>query len=132
MTDAEYEAIKARVDVFVDRWIDLLGLAKYATIYVTYHRETGEGRSSNFDVAASMDSQWQYRQGKLNVYCGTIALIDDDDLNLLIVHELSHFLLGPIEAFVPKAQNDRLEFTAETLARAFRSTHRGLTIAGEY
>lgn len=118
MTDDEFEAQKERVLAALIPWLKRLGLGWYR-IEHKWERDQGSRiPGSAFATGAVVETQWEYRQAQINWYLPTLALMDDEALDNLIVHELVHILCDPMQTFVPAEHKKLEEYATECLARA--------------
>lgn len=115
MTDAEYEAEKARVDALFDEWRARVGLSHWEW-FITYHRATEAGVEPG--VVMEVDSRWQYLWAAVDVYMDRSITRDDAGIENDVVHELAHCLVAPMRQ--PKVlgkMRDFEEYTVSSLAR---------------
>lgn len=114
----ERERHEQRVTTAVDRCVDLMDLShiRVSNVFsdIAHGEETGECELT----AAITDSSWEYRQASITWYLPMIASMSDADLEVCVVHELCHVLLGPIREHL-KASGAKLdELATENVARA--------------
>lgn len=120
MTDAEYEAQKARLLAVSERWITPLGMGWWR---VTHIWERAEGASDKGDdrcPVASVVVDWEYRHVGITWYLPTVARRSDEDLEQDFVHECCHILVNEMRQW--RDANDGLqheERVCTDLARAF-------------
>jgi hypothetical protein len=119
MTDKEYTKQKKRVQQYIDKWHDALGLGWFH-IDMTWNRER---KRDSPDTAADTTTHWQYRTAWINWYLPSIADNDEDFLEGIVVHEFTHILVAPL-CLVDEPNDLPLqhEYATECLARAFRWT----------
>jgi hypothetical protein len=118
MTDAEFEAAKARVHGFAERWTPLLGLDDW-DISWEYNREPPDKEREIAHCAVD----WEYEQATvtwsitelLNDEC------DDEKLERIVVHELAHIILREMREDT-KTKINHEERVATRLSKAFIRT----------
>lgn len=119
---AVHEALRTRIyDIFND-WLDLLEM-RWIDVSVQC---SDSAHPDDAWTAADTDAKWEYRQAKITMYLPTIANHDDDDLRDIIVHELVHVLLAPMESLRKDSETKVCELAVESTARALIAA-RGLS-----
>lgn len=120
MTDKEYRKQKKRVQKYLDKWVQPMGL-KWFTIDIEWSREKREGCS-----AETQFSNWAYRKFRIVFYLPHILdCKNDSEVEDIIVHELCHILTAPMANNMrnsddeEKYRSDLIEQTTETIAQAF-------------
>ena len=93
-----------RVASFISKkapvWQTRMGLDHWHIEHVfldSYHGDDGE---EDFKVTAITESRWQYMQARVKWYLPSAARHDNDELEKVLVHELSHVLLAPEQALI--------------------------------
>ena len=125
MNDKEYRAEKARLRKLADRWVDTLGLGQWE-INLEYSRGKLEGENQSFDYTgtetspAQTHAHWQYMNAMLVFDLTETADYDDEDLERIFVHELSHVLINEMREKGIRHE----ERVATLLANAFIETRR--------
>jgi hypothetical protein len=112
MNDQQYETEKKKVSAVLDKWVKVLGM-DYHYIKVFWERNKDEQRNHTM---ASTQADWQYRQMFLYFFLPRIAELDDDQLDNLILHELSHMLIR--SAYTVEEYSDKVEYAVENVAHA--------------
>lgn len=73
-------------------------------------------------VAAVCQPDWEYRQASIVVYPAETAVMTDDEVFKMVVHELCHVLIAPLWSEVSAKDGERLgkhnELACENVARA--------------
>ena len=106
-----YAEQRKRVLALAEKWQKRMDLE-----YITFRHEFSEAeRADDRDCEGTTAANWQYRDALFTWYLPRISLLDPDHVELLVVHELVHVLLNPID---PKTHKKRLEFVTESIARA--------------
>jgi predicted acylesterase/phospholipase RssA len=90
MTDKEYRRTKKRVEKLIERWRHILWLSQWQ-VDVTYFREP-PAEMNHGDACALMDitPRWEYLRAHLRIHMPQVALLDADDLEKAVLHELLH------------------------------------------
>lgn len=91
MTDAEYNAQRARVAALIDRWVDPLGVALVWSLRFRYQRAADEKSPR---CAFKCTTEWRYRRAVIDCYLPELVDLDDDDLEFGFVHDLCHTFFG--------------------------------------
>jgi hypothetical protein len=114
MTDKEFNAQQKRVKKVWSKWYDALGLSWYR-IDRYWNRSRNEDCA---DEVANTATNWQYRTAAITFNLPACVDLDDDKLEEVIVHEMSHILVGPIQDFRDDQAREITEYTVTTVARA--------------
>lgn len=135
MNDAEYEAAKARVQVYIDKWAHEIGIDWWKLTYVWEREPAREMPQGNaWDVVMSTSSTWMYRQATITVYLNALPE-KDADLEHDLVHEYVHVLLGPEQHYI-KAKHDEAEAATENVTMALlwarEAGRKYVPVEGEY
>jgi len=75
-------------------------------------------RKEHPDACMFVDARFQYLKGGVYVILDRVDGLSDEEIEGLVVHELTHFLLDPI-------YNDLWEYSTETISRLFLMLERG-------
>lgn len=122
MTDAEYEATKARIQAALDKWVDTLGL-KWWMITYNWSRDSLPDAPSKegWIGVAKVQVQWPYMTAQISF--GVCDFQDDSDetIEFHVLHELMHIFLAEMKTPGKDASNHE-ERVATQLARAFQWT----------
>ncbi|KKL87354.1 hypothetical protein LCGC14_1935570 [marine sediment metagenome] len=68
-----------------------------------HHNETGK------EVNASITADWRYRQAVITFYMPAIAEMGDEELDMVIIHEVLHAWVNPMRPRAPKPHEVDLE-----------------------
>lgn len=123
MTDAEYEALMARIIALKDKWHYALGLGHWRVTY-EYDRagdEFDDARGGRRNVAGICKVDWQYAQAKITFNMDALNGCDDDTLEETFVHECMHILVNEMRG-KPNVCQPSEERVCSMLERAFRWT----------
>lgn len=124
MNDREYEETKARIVALVERWVRATGLGWWK-ITSAYDRTGGDfaeaiERTGNFQrgSAARCFAEWRYGIATILWNMPLIAEFDDEELEMVVVHELMHVFLNEMASPKP-ADLAHEERVATSLQKAF-------------
>lgn len=132
MTDAEYEAQKARVMALWHRWQDgPLWLPRWRVVH-RFHQDWLEDDEGNPDTQATARTrtQWEYMQATVDWNLPQVAKEDDEELEIIFVHELMHIYVAEISPKGGPASKGE-ERVVTQLACAFRETWAAATKAAQ-
>lgn len=121
MKDAEYEALKERIETLFDYWQARLGL-KWWRVWRSYVRDASEFRVDDErkpDTSACAEVDWRYLEATIKFNMLPCSRCEDDELEYVIVHELCHVLINETRGPELKAYQGHEERVATTLAKAF-------------
>ena len=71
-----------------------------------------EWQGIDYDCAMFCKVKFQYLKGTIYVILDQLAQLSDDELERAVVHELTHFLIDPLQE-----DEGNLEYTTETISR---------------
>lgn len=115
MSDKEFSKQKKRVQKYIDKWFETMGLGWFKVKFEWSREPDGE-------VAGRTWSMWQYKQATITWFLPHLAECDDETIESTVVHEFCHILLSGL-AQNQDNLNDELtnqinEYTTEIVARA--------------
>jgi hypothetical protein len=120
MTDKDYQKAKKRVEKYIEKWRSPMGL-DWWKIYFDWHRVYHE--DSQLIGAQTNMNRWQYREADIDFYLPHVVDIKDEEVEHLVVHELTHVLLSAISVNMRDLnddyQHDLMELNTELVASAF-------------
>lgn len=115
MNDKECRNQIKRVKALLDKWEKPCGF-RWFQIEHTFSRDNDqEGQGTGGCTA----SQWQYRNAWITWFLPVIAELTDEQLEEMVVHELCHTLISPIENYEDKMA-ERTELATTNVERALR------------
>lgn len=118
MTDAEFEAQKARVEAYFDQWVQPLGLGMWDITYIWHRDRDDDGIEQNADMACT--PMWEYLAATIDVYLYQTIKRSDEWVELAVVHELCHCLADEIAVDKkPRPTRRNEEHVISSLAKAF-------------
>jgi len=117
MTDKEYRDQKKRVQKYIDKWFNAMGLGWFQVDMDWVRAE----KTDSSGTAAEVSTTWQYRNARISWYLPVLAELDDDKLENTVVHEFVHILINPL-TLVDKSEDlsTQHEYATECIARAFQ------------
>lgn len=86
------------------------------------HEDWGEFSEN---TAAFVRGSFQYLQGSMHVILEHFVEMDEAGIEAMVVHELSHFLVFPLQ------ESQLAEYTVETISRVLLMAHNGAGDDGE-
>lgn len=117
MTDKEYREQKKRVKKYFDKWAHTVGLGWYRS-HFDWDRALSEDQPSE---VMRTEVSWNYREVTFTIRLPACANLDDDHLEHVVVHELSHALTGALMSHMDlsdPAVNQIMEYGTESVAMA--------------
>lgn len=114
-----HNSLWERIERIFTHWTEVLELNWMHL--VLYRSDTSN--SDDADCAADTSAKWQYRSAKITVYLPTVANHSDEDLEGIIVHELVHVLIHPMESLTKDKDTDQCELAVENVALALMASH---------
>lgn len=116
MNDREFKEQMKRVNKLVDVWYARLGRAINGhKITYTWGRDPKTGDAEGHKTCAATRTLWQYLDSTITFYLPSCALLADEDLEEIVVHEYMHIICGPM---APDEAMPCEELVATQLARA--------------
>ncbi len=97
MTDKEYRRTRKRIRSFMNPWAKTI--ARWFEINVYYAREGLSEEEVSADTAAYCSTKWEYRRASITFSMPKVLHIRDGELEVLVVHELSHVLVHAMRDF---------------------------------
>ncbi len=97
MTDAEYDAIQARILALAAKWLLVLGLHQWRVEH-QWHRDgipvVAENAADNWQTVAYAKVKWPYQYVAFAWNCPELAEKDDDRLEEIFLHKCVHVLVN--------------------------------------
>lgn len=97
MSDAEYEALKARLDAAFKRWTFYLGLRWWnitTELVVDRSQFAENGDTAESTTVMDVYADWTRMEAHIRVNMLAVEPLDDNDLNRIVCHELCHVLVN--------------------------------------
>lgn len=91
MNDKEYNKIKSRIGKYMTKWQGPMGMRWYKINVVWDRSYDRDGASARTDM-----SRWQYHECDITFFLPTLADRSDEEIESVVVHELTHCLLAAI------------------------------------
>jgi len=115
MKKKAFKRTRRHIQSLLDTWLTQLGL-KWWSIEVRYYdSEKGFRKADGRAVAMRVTSDWRYMSLCIDVNTPACARQTDDDLERIVVHELSHALVNEMR----EGGIDHEERVVTTLTKAF-------------
>jgi Zn-dependent peptidase ImmA (M78 family) len=119
MNDKAAEAQKKRVDKYLKKWREA-GFGWWK-IDVTWSRGDHED-----EAPATCYCQWEYRQAEITFYLPAIAKLTDEEVEGVVVHELSHLLVASVENYDDDNTRQKTEYAVSCVATALLWTNQNV------
>ncbi len=121
--DADYDAIKARIDKYFHKWRPILNLDRWE-IQVSFCRESVLKVNGEYsvDCLAHASCRWEYMHATITYGLIPLSEKTDDELELVIVHEFCHLLVSEMREW---CQTTRL--TDDSSASSMKHEERVVT-----
>lgn len=120
MTDQEYRAAKARIKRYLDKWFKAAGFSWWR-VNITYHREVKD--DAEYSAVADTTTHWEYRQAYINFYVPQFEGKTDEEVERVVVHELSHILIASTSNFSTDEDRQMTEYATECVTQALLYSH---------
>lgn len=119
MNDAEYAAAKERVMEVFERWRYPLGLNMWR-LHMRFNR-TDKPAGALARVAGTADPDWRYLEATVDWYLPVLADMDDEELEYVVLHELTHVLLNEMRESAGEGGLDHEERVVTQVATVLQS-----------
>lgn len=106
--------IQERIAEIAARWERMIDLPGIDITHV-YVNSTND---DDVDTAATTSTAWIYRQAEIKWYLTACAGMDDEGLELVVIHELVHVLLATLKDRLKAGSDEHCEHATENVARA--------------
>ena len=117
MDDATFEAQKRRISCLADKWRDLLWLSHWRVID-HWERVCHKADTEDVRKTAETCTQWEYMRADVTWYLPVVAMLPDEEVEELVIHELLHMVV----AEMAKGKHDQHEERVVThLSRALNA-----------
>jgi hypothetical protein len=92
LRDKEVRAEKRRIEAFVTKWIDVLGLGSWQIVrsYTVTPLAPSESFSEGDTAVADVVAHWEYKRATVRFYLLSTVDAGDDEMEMYVVHELVH------------------------------------------
>lgn len=117
-TNPIHDALWIRVLALFDEWTERLQMHWLHLVLCRSDTRNDEDGC----CAADTEAQWEYRQARIRVYLPAIANHTDEDLEAIMVHELVHVLVNPMESLIKEKDTKLSELSVENVAQALLAT----------
>lgn len=109
-----YAPQEKRIAKYIKKWVPLLGLQQWR-LEVNYVETY---RADDPNTEADTSATWQYLKAVLRFYLPCFVHFDDDYVEAVVVHELVHVLVNPMESTCPEDKTDQRERAVEEITQA--------------
>jgi hypothetical protein len=113
VTDKEYRVEKKRVQKYINKWFQAMGLGWFR-VDMVWERERDLEVP---DTAAKTLTKWQYRTANITWFLPATKDCNDEFLENVVVHEFVHILVAPM---ANDDEPNEHEYATESLARAMQ------------
>ena len=130
MDDKTYRNYKTNLRRTVAMWRDIMGLNSYRLDF-EWDRSYC---SDNAGVAAEVRSSWMYKTILIRFYLPRLTELSDDEIEGVIVHELPHVLIHPVDGDLKDDQpdfNGKVEYSTTCIAHALQWAYEAGERAGK-
>lgn len=117
MTRKDFKQQRKRIRKLFKTWIYPLGLSWWRIDIIYHRRRKGFLHDSNRQTFARVFADWRYMRAQIDVCVPAAQVLENDELENAVVHELAHILVR--EAGDPDGVTHHEERVCTTLARAF-------------
>lgn len=115
MNDQEADIQIARIQKYLKRWMGAgFGWWRLDIEYERGNKTGFEGCIENANIL----EHWQYRAATITFNLPAVEQLTDERLEEMVVHELSHLLIGSIRDYSNDAQRQMTEFAVTNIARS--------------
>jgi len=115
-----YKPLKRTIRTLAAEWEPRLDLPGILVAH-RFHNKWFDDDNSDTTVANTV-ARWEYREAVIHWYLPSAVRLARSDLEMVLVHEYVHVLLGPIRESIPGEHMDRLELATESVCRALLKT----------
>lgn len=120
MNDAEYAATKERVMEVFERWRYPLGLNMWR-LHMRWNRldkPAGDGILAR--VAGEATPDWRYLEATVEWYLPVLEDMDDEELEYVVLHELTHVVLNEMRESAGEGGIDHEERVVTQVAKVLQ------------
>lgn len=123
MNDADAAIQKERVQRYLDKWMP----AGFGWWKIKLEWDRGDHADCDtYERAAHINEQWEYRQAKICFHLSKLKDESDEGVERIVVHELSHLLVGSVRDYSTDAQRQMTEFAVSCVTNALLWTHQNV------
>ena len=123
MNDADYKKLRNKIRKMFHKWQQPMGMRMFE-VNLTWDRSY---HPKGYAATTEM-SRWLYHSYDITFYMPTLAEMDDEHLENVVIHELTHCLLAPLSSNLKYDEeghmSDTMEWNTELVARAVEWIYR--------
>jgi hypothetical protein len=112
---SRHESLKLEIVKLGNKWQTLLDLSHFAI----EHKFFSDFSNDDPEIVAETITYWQYRDALIDWYLPSASRLGSIALEGVMVHELTHVLLSPMESNIKSNREELGELATENVARAF-------------
>lgn len=116
-----HDALWERISRIFTYWTDLLDMN---WLHLVLYRSDSSHPEVSW-CAAETEGRWQYRSAKITVYLPSLANHTDEEIEGVLVHEIVHVLIDPMESLMKTKDTSQCELAVENMALALIAAHQG-------
>jgi len=116
VTDAEFDALKAKFDALIEKWVNTLGLYSWDISYA-FERDSGRFVEEHGNCSALCIVKWPYMHAGIYFNMQQFVDLDDRKIEIIFIHELMHVFLKELRAD-DDGMDDHEERVAQMLTMA--------------
>lgn len=114
------ETLKTEILGYAHDWVRCMDMAHF-TINHTFRDGL---KDDDPDVCGETEAYPQYRQARITWYLASCFRLEPSELENVVVHELVHVALSPLESQLKASCNEYTELGVENIARALINVRR--------
>ncbi|HEU4609985.1 MAG TPA: hypothetical protein VFS31_17815 [Chitinophagaceae bacterium] len=128
LKDKDYEQVKRRIQKYIIKWKHLMWMGPI-NIDIDYVRGYATGELTGSAANVKNLPGWPYQDFTIEFFLAMLADYSEDDLEMVIIHELCHILVAPIthptsEGMPEEVSRNLMEHTVTNMARAFWTAYK--------
>jgi enoyl reductase-like protein len=108
-----------RIERAAEKWVKVLGIEHLSIL----HKRLDSADVDDADAVAFTRTTWQYESASIHWHVPKVCCYTDDELDWVMVHELCHVLLDPMEQYVKDVHLKDREFAVTRVAKAVLSAY---------
>lgn len=118
LTDKDYNQLKTELKALSFKWSERMGLRWYRIHFEWVREYAYHDSKDRHNVGAETKSMWQYREATITFYLEKLAAFTKEEREEVVIHELSHVLVSPIEDLGDDNASQMTEYTTTMVAKA--------------
>lgn len=109
-----------RIERAAKKWTKVLAIEHLSIL----HKRLDASDPDDADSVAFTRTSWQYESASIHWHVPKVCCYNDEELDWVMVHELCHVLLDPMEQHVKDTHLKDREFAVTRVAKAILAAHR--------